>query len=465
MKTVIKILFALFFILSSQPSLVNQTNNFKLPDYEKFVLPNGLTVYLMEQHEVPLINVSAIFSAGANKDGNMYGLAALTAECMMFGTENYSKELIEETVDFIGARLNVSSSLEYSSLNSYFLKDNQEKMFPIIKEIITKPIFPEDEFDKRKQRWIVELEQDKESPRSAIRDYFKKFMYENNPYGNPVDGTTESVAEISVNDLRNFYRLEYKPGASAIAIVGDFSLPQMKQKISELFGSWNSEKSKITTDIVSEMPAHDKSRVLLVNKDDSHETTFYIGQYGITRSNPDFIPVQVINTILGGRFTSWLNSALRINSGLTYGAGSYFNPYRTSGTFVISSFTETSTIVQAIDLALDVLDSLHTSGIDEETLTSAKNYVKGQFPPDYETSGDLASLLVRMFYYNISDSFINSFEQNVDELTINKAREIIKEYFPKENLQFVLIGKASELREKVKKYGEVIEKEIKDVGF
>ncbi|HSP88738.1 MAG TPA: insulinase family protein, partial [Ignavibacteriaceae bacterium] len=155
----------------------------------------------------------------------------------------------------------------------------------------------------------------------------------------------------------------------------------------------------------------------------------------------------------------------RINSGLSYGAGSYFSSNKNSGTFIISSFTETSTTEEAIDMALKVLDSLHTNGLDEEMLNSAKNYLKGQFPPDYETSQDLASLLVRMFFYNISDSFINDFEKNVDSLTIEKANEIIKTYFPKENLQFVLIGKSSELRDKVTKYGELTEKDINDIGF
>jgi predicted Zn-dependent peptidase len=190
-----------------------------------------------------------------------------------------------------------------------------------------------------------------------------------------------------------------------------------------------------------------------------------VGQYGITRNNPDYIPVQVINTILGGRFTSWLNAALRINTGLTYGAGSYFSPYKNSGTFIVSSFTETSTTIDAVDMALDVLDSLHTTGIDEQTLTSAKNYIKGQFPPDYETSGDMASLLIRMFFYDINDSFINDFQRDVDKMTVDKANEIIERYFPKENFQLVLIGKASELRDKVSKYGEVYEKEITNEGF
>lgn len=465
MKPVLKILFNLFFVLFLHSSSVSQTQPFKLPDYEKFVLPNGLTVYLMEQHEVPLIYVSSIFSAGAAKDGLKNGLAALTAESMMFGTENYTKDQIEQVVDFNGAGLSISSSIEYSSLSSFFLKDNQDTLLSIIKDIIVNPVFHEDEFEKRKQRWLVELGQEKESPQSVIGSYFKKFIYENNPYGNPVSGTKSSVSEILVNELKNFHKLNYKPEGSAISVVGDFSILEMKEKISALFGNWDYEKSMVVTDIVSEMPALDKSRVLLINKDDSHETTFYIGQYGITRSNQDYIPIQVVNTILGGRFTSWLNAALRINSGLTYGAGSYFNPYRTSGTFIVSSFTETSTTIEAIDMALEVIDSLHKKGIDEETLNSSKNYMKGQFPLDYESSGDLASLLVRMFYYNISDSFINDFQKNVDELTVEKAHEIIKTYFPKDNLQFVLIGKASELRDKISKYGEVTEKEIMNDGF
>jgi predicted Zn-dependent peptidase len=111
------------------------------------------------------------------------------------------------------------------------------------------------------------------------------------------------------------------------------------------------------------------------------------------------------------------------------------------------------------------LDRLHTKGIDAETLESAKNYIKGQFPPDYETSGELARLLTDMFVYGFDESFINNFNKNVEEMTLTKAKEIIAKYFPKDNLQFVLIGKASEIRDRVKKYGEITEKEIKAEGF
>jgi predicted Zn-dependent peptidase len=337
-------------------------------------------------------------------------------------------------------------------------------VFPILQEIITRPVFSEEEFEKRKKRLLVELEQAKERPRAVIHDYYYKFLYGDHPYGNPIDGTRATVAEISVDDLKAFYKKSYYPAGSAIALAGDFNTKDMKKKIENMFGGWDA-KGSAAPGAGGLVPAVDRTRILLVNKDDATETRFLIGGYGIKRSNPDYVAIQVINTIFGGRFTSWLNDELRVNRGLTYGAGSRFAEHKESGTFYISSFTRTETTIEAIDVALEQLDRLHQQGVDDKTLTSAKNYVKGQFPPDYETAGDLASLLTSMFVYEFDESFINEFEKNVDEMTVAKSKEIVGKYFPKDNLQFVLIGKASEIRDQVKKYGEIKEKEIKAVGF
>jgi zinc protease len=149
--------------------------------------------------------------------------------------------------------------------------------------------------------------------------------------------------------------------------------------------------------------------MLLINKEDATETRFLIGNFGIKRSNPDYVAIQVVNTILGGRFTSWLMEELRTNRGLTYNADSKFITYKNSGTFTIGSFTRTLTIVEAMDVALEILDQLHKQGIDKETLSSGKNFIKGQYPPKYETAGSIASLLTSMFVYNFDESFINDF--------------------------------------------------------
>jgi predicted Zn-dependent peptidase len=198
----------------------------------------------------------------------------------------------------------------------------------------------------------------------------------------------------------------------------------------------------------------------LINKDDAKETTFYIGAPGISRNNPDFVSIEVVNTLFGGRFTSMLNDELRVNTGLTYGASSRFSPLKTGGSFVISTFTAGKTTEQAVDKAVEVLNTLHEKGVDEKSLASAKNYVKGQFPPRYETAAQLASLLTQMYWYNFDESFINNFQKNVDGLTVEKAKQIIATYFPKEKLQFVMVGKAADIKKIAEKYGTVTQVEI-----
>ncbi|HEX7357523.1 MAG TPA: insulinase family protein, partial [Ignavibacteriaceae bacterium] len=195
------------------------------------------------------------------------------------------------------------------------------------------------------------------------------------------------------------------------------------------------------------------------------ETTFMIGGFGVPMSSPDQIQIDVINTILGGRFTSWLNDELRVNAGYTYGARSRFASYKSAGTFYISTFTATKNTEAAIDLAIKTYNRLFEKGIDQATLTSAKNYVKGQFPPGYETAGSLAGFLTQKYIYGLEDSYINDFEKTVNGMTVESANEIIKKYFPKDNLQFVLIGKAEDIREIANKYGKVIEKNITEDGF
>jgi predicted Zn-dependent peptidase len=439
---------------------------FQLPEYEKYTLPNGLTLYLMGQHEVPLVYVNAIFPGGAVWDGEQNGLAALTAEALLFGSKDYSKDQIEQAFDFLGANISASAGTEAAEVAISFNRDDFEKLFPIFADVIKNPSFPHAEVEKRKQRWIAELGQDRESPRRVIRNYFNKFIFGNMPYGNPVSGTRKAIEGITTDELRGFFNLHYPLSNACIAIVGDFNTGEMRAKVESFFPSTPKvDVQLLPRELTKEIQLPAGNRVLLVDKDDSRETTFMIGGKGVAWNNPDIVQIDIINTILGGRFTSWLNTELRINSGLTYGARSSFPHYKYNGTFYAYSFTATENTVEAIDIALQVLDRLHKEGVDQETLTSAKNYIKGQFPPDYETSGALADLLTTMFFYGLDDSYINNFEENVDAMTVEKAKEIIAKYYPMENLQFVLIGKADEISDKIAKYGEVSAKSIDENGF
>ena len=450
----------IYLLLITSISLSAQ--GFKLPNYTTFKLPNGLTVSLMEQHDVPIISVSVVLPAGAIYDNDKAGLASLTAVSLKHGTKNFPKTKLDEELDFLGANVETYATKEYAGLSSNFASKDKVKVLNIIKELILNPVFDAAEFEKEKSRLLVSLAQQKESPKSVIGPYFDVLLYGNHVYANVKNGNKSTVGKLTANDVKDFYKTNYKPNEAAITLVGDFKVNDMKATITKLFSGWEKSSAKIENLASKPINFPTENRVLLVNKGDAKETTFYIGSPGVSRNNPDYVAIEVVNTLFGGRFTSMLNDELRVNSGLTYGAGSRFSNLKNGGSFYISTFTASKTTEPAIDKALEVLKNLHAKGIDEKALASAKNYVKGQFPPDYETTEQLAGLLSQMFWYNLDKSFIDNFEKNVDGLDLAKANQIIAKYFPKDKLQFVLVGKSEDIKKIAEKYGKVTEVEISD---
>ena len=455
------ILVSLFF--NPLRALAQDSTAFKLPPYTKLVLKNGLTLYLMEQREVPMINVSLILPAGAIYDKSNSGLATLTASMLMNGTKTMSKTKLEEELDFVGAQVRTFATKESAGLSGKFAAKDREKVLSLIRDILLTPALTATEFEKEKKLLLAELEQDMESPRNVINNYFDQAVYGQHVYANPAGGRMASVAKLTLADVQKFYKTYYMPNGAALAVVGDFKTAEMQDKLTALFSAWSkgiASNSNIPTPAATAAAA----QVLLVNKGDASETTFMIGGPGVPRNNPDYVAMEVVNTVFGGRFTSWLNDELRVNTGLTYGAGSGFTRLKSGGTFAISTFTATKNTEAAIDKTLEVLKRLHATGIDEKTLTSAKNYVKGGFPQRYETSGQLANLLTQMFWYGFDESFINTFQKSVDALTVEKAKNIVATYFPAKNLQFVLVGKSEDIRKIAAKYGTVTEVQLKEEG-
>ena len=460
MKTIFKFCLTALVALTS---FVSQAE-YKLPEYKTVKLDNGLTVFLMEQKEVPLINVNFVAKVGALSDGDEAGLAYITAKSLAFGTKKFSKAQIDEAMDFIGANVNSSADIEYSSIRTSFVKKDSKQVMGILRDMVISPRFDSTEFDKFMKRHALSIEQAKESPKSVSWDYFNQLMYGPTGYGTPVNGDEASIKKISLDDVKAFHQRWYQPINSAVIVVGDFDSAKMEKEVRSLFGKWKNTK-RVPEVKTNQVIDHKQQNVILVDKADAMETTFLIGGKGITKGNPDRVGVSVINTILGARFTSWLNDELRVNAGLTYGARSSFDTYSQSGTFAISTFTRTETTVEAIDLALKTYQRLWDKGIDEKTLESAKAYVKGQFPPRFETSSQLANLLSNMYGYGYDDNYINTFEQQVNSLTVEKTKQLINQYFPRENLQFVLIGNAQAIKDKVAKYGQIKTVDIKQVGY
>jgi len=445
-------------------SLLQAAPAFQFPAYEKVQLDNGLTIYLLEQHEVPLMTVNVTVKAGAILDSKA-GLANLTAQSLMLGAGNQNKAQVSQTVDFLGASLNVAGDLEASALQATFMAKDRDTMLNLVQATLLKPAFASADFAKLQQRQLQALENARQSPRDVIEPYFRRLNYGNHPYGNAVEGDINSVKQISLDDVKAFYQANYQPAQTAIAVVGDFDAKQMKKQLNSLFGSWKNTRQVANNKLAATPAAASHAEVLLVNKSDAIETTFVIGGPGVAQDNPDYVGISVINTVLGGRFTSWLNDELRVNSGLTYGARSAFSRFGESGLFAISTFTAKENTQAALDLAMKTYQRLWQQGLDQATLDSAKAYVKGQFPPRFETNAALAGLLGDMYVYGFNEDYINSFQQKVDSLTLEESKRLIATYFPQQNLKFVMIGQAQTIAPIAAKFGKVTQVDIQANGF
>jgi zinc protease len=437
---------------------------FRLPAFETTRLPNGLTVILMERHEAPLIAVRAVVKAGSVNDGAQAGLSNLAGDAVLLGSARHSKAQIDQAFDFRGARLSSAAGSEQSAVAADFARDDAAALLPLFAEIVQQPGFDAAELGKLRGRKVDGLKQAKESPRNVVQAYYRSMLFGASPYAIPTSGTVASVGALTQQDVRGFHQRYYRPDNAAVIVVGDFEPAAMRRQVEALFGQWQATGPAPQRQQNGKVLAA-KPRVWLVNKSDAIETTFLIGGPGIARNDPDYVPLQVLNTVIGGRFTSWLNDELRVNSGLTYGANSQFSTLAQTGTFAISSFTALPKTEPALDLALKTYQRLWDKGIDAATLESAKAYVKGQFPPRFETSVALSALLGEMFVSEVGREQIDNFMKDVDSLNPARAKQLVDKHFPRENLQMVLIGQAAAIRKIAAKYGEVTEMEIGADGF
>ncbi len=465
MKRMISAALAVLVLFSTAVSTRAQDATLKLPPSKKVTLKNGMTVLLLEQHEVPIISFNFIVRSGSVADpSGKEGLASLTAEMLRKGTKTRTADQVSNELDFIGGTLDADAGLDFTRGTAEFIKKDTGKGLDLLADVLLNPTFPQDEVSKLLQQRIDGIKAAKDQAQGVINNYYYSYLYGKHPYGRPTEGDEKTLAAISRDDVQRFYQAYYAPSNMILAVAGDFNTAEMERMLTDKFSAWAGKSAAVP--VVTEVAPVSGKRLLLVNKPDATQTFFQIGNLGIARTNTDRAQIGVINTLFGGRFTSMLNTELRINSGLSYGARSAFEQRKVRGPFLIASYTQNDTTERAIDLALDVLKRLHEKGVTEEELKSAKTYVKGQYPPRIETTDQLAALISELEYYGLDASEVNDYYAKVDAMTLADARRIIKEYFPTDNLVFVLIGKSDAIQTAAKKYAPKFDtKSISDTGF
>jgi predicted Zn-dependent peptidase len=437
----------------------------KMPPHEKFVMKNGLTVLLMEKHGVPIVSFAALIKSGSVADpAGQEGLASQTAALLRKGTNKRSAEQFAADLDFIGGSFETGAGADFSTISAEFLTKDVGQGLALFADALLQPTFPQDEVDKSLAQTLDAVRGSKDDPRRVLTIYYYEYLYGARGYGRPEDGDEISLKKIDRDSISKFYAANYAPGNTILAVAGEFNAAELRKQLEATLGAWPAKP--VTAVAIPAIAPVKGKRLLLVDKPDASQTYFAIGNVETAAGDPDRVAIRVVNTIFGGRFTSMLNEAMRVESGLTYGVRSEFDARKAPGPFGIYTFTKNDSTVQAIDMALDILHKLHKDGVTAEQLASAKSYIKGQFPPSIETSRDLAQRIASDEFYGLDDSEVNQLEARVDAVTMEMARQVIQKHFPEENLVFVLIGKSAAIAGAVKKYGEKQDaREISAAGF
>ena len=437
-----------------------------LPDYERVVLDNGAVLLLAEKHDVPLIGLQAVVRGGTAADPLEHpGMASLLATLLEKGAGDRDAAAFAEAAAAVGGSIGADASMESFEVMADFLSRDAELMIDLVADMLMRPTLTEDEFLKEQRRSVALLQAAKGSnPRALIGSYGNAFLFGDHPYGNPPYGSEESLAGITHEALVQHYEELFGGDRLILSVVGDFDIVAMRSKLTEVFGGWRAAAGQLSAIETVERTAG--RRVLLIDKPGAAQTYFLIGNVGVAIDYPRRAEMQLANTLFGGRFTSMLMTALRTEGGLTYHASSSVARYSAAGPVFITSYTQTSTTIEALDLAIEKLGALHRRGFSEEMIASARNYIMGQFPPTLESAAALADMLAYLELNGLDRNYIDAYGAALEAVTPVTLHNAISEvYPPADDLLIVLIGDAGAIREDVAKYGPVTEMSITEPRF
>jgi predicted Zn-dependent peptidase len=289
-------------------------------------------------------------------------------------------------------------------------------------------------------------------------------LFDGHPYGRPVIGSETSLAAITQQDVLDYYAAEFGSDRLTLVFAGDVESAWLRRMVAKLFGGWKKAAARAPRLV----PAARVSgrRVLLVDSPGAVQTHFWIGNVGVDRRYPHRAALDLVNTLYGGRFTSIINTELRIKSGLSYGARSGFTRGTVPGEFAIHSFAETENTRKAVDLSLQTLDRLKKEGVTAEMLESARAYVLGQYPLNFETAADWAAALGEIELYGLGSEYIDHYGTSLRKVELQDAQRVIGEAFPTlDSLAIVLVGDAKKIRDQVKGYGAITDMTLTQPSF
>lgn len=454
------ILFIFFFFCSSV-LLLFCSNDAHALEIKKQTLPNGLTVLHAERHNLPVVMVTLLIEASPlNEPADKAGVANLTAKLLTEGTSKRKATEISSEIEFIGASIEASTNSDYTVISLSVLKKDLKTGLDIFSDVLLNPSFPEDEIRRKKELIKGSLRQSEDDPSFVGGRAFIREVFNSHPYGRLVSGGIESIDNITRDDIAKFYREHYLPDKAILSVVGDLTAEELMSLIKKYLGQWNtgdrrhktedrrqSERPSAETRIGKTEVRGQKDKKLIVIDKDITQANIVFGHMGISRNNPDYYAVSVMNYILGGGgFASRLMKTVRDEMGLAYSIYSSFRGNKEPGQFEVQVQTKNESAGIVIAEIFKQIRRIRTEHVTEQEIEDAKAYLTGSFPRRLETSRRVANFLALMQFYNLGDDYIRKYPVYINMVTKEDVLRAARKYLHTENYVLVVVGKRDKLR-------------------
>jgi zinc protease len=405
---------------------------------QRRVLDNGIVLLSSEQRALPMVSIELLIEAGARFDGNgQEGLANLAARLLTYGTKRRTAVQISDGLDFIGANLSTGCSENLASVSLTVLKKDLNVGLELLAEVLTESTFPQEEIERQKQAVVAALKAREEDPGAVADRAFAAALFPKSPYGRPVEGTDASVKGITQNDLREFYQRHYRPNRTIMAVVGDVSIGEISDALDKAFGSW--EKG-VPSDTPPAPAGNSPAATIRINKALT-QANIIMGHRGVTRDNPDYYAIQVLNNILGGGgLTSRIMDSIRNERGLAYSVYSFFSADKSHGAFELVMQTKSDSALEAIRIARQELERIRREPVSEQELNDARNYLTGSFPLRFDTTRKVANFLAQVEFFQLGLDYPDRYGGLIGKVTRDDVLQVANRYIHPEQLITVIVG-------------------------
>lgn len=411
----------------------------KLPQIQKRTLSNGVPVWIVELHKVPVVHVTLAVKSGSGADPRgKYGIASLTAEMLDEGAGQRNALQIADAIDYLGASLSTSSTSDVSFVDLHVPVARLGDALPIMSDVSLHPSFPDQELQRAREELLTSLVQAQDDPASLIQFAFPRLVFgPQHRYGTVSIGTAAAVKGFSVADLRQFHAQHYVPSNAVIIVTGDVTPASAVARLEAAFGAWKGTAAPRTA--VPAAPQLTARQIYLVDKPGAAQSQIRIGWVGVPRSTPDYFALRVLNTILGGSFTSRLNQNLREEHGYSYGASSSFDMRSAAGPFYAAAGVQTDKTSEALTEFFKELDAIRKP-IPAEEIEKAKNYLALLLPRTFETTESLAGSLAQVFVYNLPADYYATYTDRIRAVTPADVQRAAERYIQPDKFAIVIVG-------------------------